>query len=1093
MDLSALKSMTLIVIILFQSTLYAQTEMSNLIEELPRDSTVSRYPEHINNKQEEDLENINIDVTLFLNEVDKDERTNDTLQISTSKMTDETTNKNFNQDSVIVGVIQNSDHQEPMMGVKVSYLKNTLSTLTNVDGQYEMPYFENDTLVFSISGEERLRLASNDPTLMSIHLGSVRTEQIKEVVVTAMGIERDTRTLSYDLQKIDGALVAEVKDPSGNLMSQLNGKVPGLVTTTASGGPGSPTRILLRGNRSISGNNNALIVIDGVPVDNSFGTQPSDENGGYVGLDGSVSINADDIDNINILKGPSAAALYGGSAANGAIIINTKKGYDGPLRINYQGAFTLNQPVLHIDYQNNFGRGNNGQYSEFSGFSWGLQKNIQDKDNVASFFRNGWMLNNSVQLYGGNEELQGFASYSNSQSQGNIGNNTMDAHFINGRVRGRYLDRLELDLKVNYTNMDIKNRAKTGEIGTMLNAYIIPRDMTKEEFKNYSEVNDLGQTVPAFWPTSNPSIYTNPYWHVNRTSHNIHRNRMMILGSAKYEFMPWLNLQARYSIDYINDQTTGKFADHSVILAPSPGGQYTESVLNRTHHYADVLLTFQKYLHANWNLNANVGASLQAINSRSLAVTSNGLNIPNLFMMQNATAPATSSSQAEMMRQGVFGTFQLGFQDYWFLDATIRNDWSSTLPKPYSFAYPSIGLTSILSDKFIFPEWINYSKIRASYAKVGNDAPSYIIHQYYSFGPGAGQGYLSRDAVKAIENLKPEQTQSIEVGTEWAFLNNRLFLNASWYHTNTFNQLLSLATQPATGFSTEWVNAGNIQNRGLEIQLIVVPVRKEHLEWSSTLNFSTNKSKVISLTPELTKTKISGSERLAIINIEEGRPFGEIYGQAWKKDNQGNYIVDQDGLPIIEDNQRVGNFNPDFMLGWLNQIHWKGFNFSFQIDGRIGGQVVSGTDAYLGYYGLASYTENHREGGWILDAVNEQGERNNVGISSEQFWTTVSGGRTAWTEFFTYDATNFRLRNVVLSYTLPWEIKWVDKIELGLYAQNLFFFYRGKSIMDLPGVKERKIPFDPEMSLGAGNVQGIESGMPPAIRSFGFNFKVFLK
>lgn len=1075
---------SLIVILFYCNSLNAQHIEEVIIDNIEPDSTDKKVDiqnvlhESIIPESEDDVQ---MDTELFLKEVNKNKSNHNTETEDGSEV------------DTLSGQVLNIDSEEPVFGALVSYKNASLSTLTDADGKYSIPYISNDSLVFKAQGYSDYVVSSNDANSLKIRLGKIASQKISTVVITAMGIERDTRTLSYDLQKIDGASISDVKDPSGNVMAQLNGKVPGLVTTTAAGGVGSPTRILLRGNRSISGNNNALIVIDGVPVDNTFGSQPKDENGGYVGLDGSISINSDDIESVNILKGPSAAALYGGSAANGAILINTKKGSAGPLMIAYHGGASISQPLLHMKFQNQYGRGNEGQYGEMSGFSWGPKANIADPDNVQSFFNKGYQINNSINFSGGTEAFHGFASYTNNHSVGNVGNNQMDAHFINARIGSKIHENLHLNLKVNFSDMTILNRPKTGEVGTMMNAYIIPRDMTKEEFQNYEQTNSLGEVMPAPWPTSNPSIYTNPYWHTNNTSHDIHRSRMILLGSTKYDIASWLNIQARYSLDFLTDKTTGKFASHSVLLAPASGGQYTESVHQRSNQYADILLGMNKYFGSFFNLKANVGASFHHIKGNALSTSANGLNIPNLFIMQNASAPAATSSNSEVMRQGVFATAQLGYKDFMFLDATIRNDWSSTLPKPYNFAYPSVGLTGILSDMMNMPEWINFSKLRASFAVVGNDAPSYIIHQYYSFSPGSGNGFITRDAAKALADLKPESTQSIELGTEWSFLNNKLALIASIYKTNTFNQLLSLSTEPATGFSTKWVNAGNVENKGLEIQVITAPVLTDHFQWKSSLNFSTNESKVISLTPELTETKISGSERLGVINIKEGEPFGAIYGKVWKKDEQGRYLVNSEGLPIVAEDQAIGNFNPKYMLGWINEFKWKNFMLAFQIDGRVGGHVVSGTDAYLGYYGIGDYTTQYREGGLVLDAVHADGSANETPIDAEKLWTTVSGGRTAWTEFFTYDATNFRLRNISVGYEIPLKNKWIERAEVTVNAQNVFFIYKGSAIMNIPGLKDRKIPIDPEMSLGAGNAQGLESGLPPAIRSIGLSFKMFLK
>lgn len=985
------------------------------------------------------------------------------------------------------GTVYESDGKTPLPGAVIGWAMHEGGLQSDLEGRFELPYHEGDTLTITALGFGDMRVpVQGGVNELKITLKQVSTE-IEEVVVTALGIERDTRTLSYDVQQLDGSDLTEVRDPNANLMNNLAGKVAGLNITPAAGGVGSATRVTMRGNRSIRDDNNALIVVDGVPVSMTFGAQAGDESGGYNGGSSSQNLNPEDIESMSVLKGQSAAALYGGEAQDGAILINTKRGLPGPLEISYSGGINFQVPQLLMRFQNAYGRGNAGEYSPNSGFSWGAPARTY-ADNVKRFFNTTSMLTNALSFSGGSESVQGYGSYSNSFGNGVVGHNKLESHNFNARLTGRFMDKLSADFKLTYFKQDIDNHPKLGELGTAMYAYLMPRDMSPDELNHYEEYDNVNQPYPADWPTGQPSIYTNPYWYVNRTAHDTRRNRALVLGKLKYDITSWLNIQARYSLDFINDNTTGRFYDKTVLVA-NPGGRYYEYLAQRYYSYFDLLVS-GKNTFGNFSLSYNLGGAFDDVRVKSVNTTANGLQLPNLFILQNAITPVITSSDFQEQVQGLFATAQAGYRDFLFVDATIRNDWSSTLPAPHGFLYPSLGLTAILSDMVKMPSWIDFGKIRGTYAFVGNDATRYVMHQYYTYGPGTGGGFIWRDATRAIEDLMPEQTRAFELGTDWKFFDHRLGLGLSVYQTNTYNQLVTVSRPVATGFSSEWINLGDIQNRGIEVFLTGIPLRKNDFSWTSTLVFSRNINKINELSEELKETKLSGSERLGIIGVREGGSYGDIYGQAWKRDASGQFVVDASGLPVIEEEKKLGNFNPDFLLGWNNEFRFKNFTLGFQIDGRIGGQVISGTDAYLAYYGLADYTTAFREGGLVLDAVYADGTKNTTAISAEQLWTNVSDGRAARAEFFLYDATSFRLRNLSLGYTFFVNKPYLKSARFAVVGNNLFFFYRGKAVLDIPGMPERKIPVDPEAGLGAGNMQGMESGILPMTRGVGLNVRL---
>ncbi|WP_345231542.1 SusC/RagA family TonB-linked outer membrane protein [Olivibacter ginsenosidimutans] len=989
---------------------------------------------------------------------------------------------------MIKGIVTSAADRKPIPGVSVQIKGGNKGTSTNAQGTYTLEVPPKAVLVFSSVGYEAREVLVGNQEVLNVSL-TAEAAQLNEVVVTALGIERQTRTLTYATQQIDDNQLNEVRDNSGNVLNSLSGKVAGAVITPAATGPGGAAKIVLRGNKSISGNNNALIVVDGVPIDNSSPNQPTSDFNSYGSSDGATNINPDDIESMNVLKGPSAAALYGSRAANGAIIITTKKGKEGRASLNYNGGFSVDQPNLLMKFQNHYGRGNGGEAGETAGESWGAPAQTY-ADNVRSFFQSTPSYNHSLNLSGGTENAQGYMSYTNNRNGGIIPGNKLNRNTLNLRVNTKLTSRLSTDAKITYVNQTIANKPRQGDTGTSMEAYIMPRDMSEGALRNFETINEAtGQPVRQYWTTS--SVFDNPYWDVNRTSVNEERNRITLLGSVKYQLTDWLSVMGRYSLDRYDDKLDGSFYDGTVSLGNvQAGGQYYETFQSRWERNMDVLVSGNNTISNAFKVTYNVGASVLNRKNSSLQNMANGLSIPNQFSLAFATTPSFTNTlpvKLERELQSVYGNVQLNFRDFLYLDASARNDWSSTLPAPHSYFYPSVGLSAILSDALQLPNWVSFGKIRAAYTEVGNDADPNLLNQLYSYNLGAGQGFVSRDVTRAIGNLKPEITHSGEIGLEWKFLDNRLGLDLTLYKSNTKNQLLFIGLPLASGFSRQYINAGNIENKGIELQLTGTPLKKEQFSWNTTLNFARNINKILELAPQVTQADLSASARLASVVAKTGGAYGDIYGFAWSKNEKGEYLVNDKGLPVVTANQKIGNFNPDFTLGWQNDFHYKDFSLSMLIDGRVGGELVSGTASFLGAYGVGDFTESWRDGGLVLPGVLADGSPNTTAITSQDLWTTVSqNGRSAWGEFFTYSTTNFRMRELSLAYNLPIKSTVIKKARVALVARNLFFFYRGKAKLDIPGV-DRTIPIDPEAALGAGNYQGVESGLPPAIRSFGIN------
>ncbi|PUV26202.1 SusC/RagA family TonB-linked outer membrane protein [Sphingobacterium athyrii] len=996
------------------------------------------------------------------------------------------------QTTTVKGRVSSATDQNALVGATVSNLMNKLATKTDKQGNFSITANGGDRLKISLLGFKTVEIAVPATGDLQITL-ETESQQMEEVVVTALGIKRQVRGLTYATQQLDGAAVNNARDNSGNVLSSLTGKVAGAVVTTAATGPGASARVVLRGNKSITGNNNALIVVDGVPYDNSSGQQASGTTYNYGTSDGAANINPDDIESINVLKGPSAAALYGSRAANGAILITTKQGKAGRYQIDYNGSASLDQVNLLSKFQNSYGRGNGGVTGTNVGESWGPLGTTY-KNNVRDFFENAATFNNSVSTYGGTEKVQGYVSYTNNKIGGIIPGNDLKRNSLNLRVNTELIPKLKTDVKLNYVNQQIDNRPRLGDMGIPVEAYVMPRDMDKAELQDYETIDPVtGEPQRKYW--SGSAVYDNPYWSTNRTSVNEVRDRITAMGSATYQLTDWLNVMGRFSYDKYIDKTDGSFYAGTVSLGDvRPGGKYFETHARYQERNFDLLFNGKNSISEAVKISYNVGASFLNRQYTSFQNMANGLSIPNEFSLKMATTPEFLLINGYQRRMNsVYGSAQLAFFDNIFLDMTARNDWTSTLKSPHSYFYPSVGVSAIFNEWLKLPAWVSYGKLRASYTQVGNDPDPYLLQQLYSFGLGAGKGFISRSPMKMIPELKPELTKSYEAGLDMKFFANRLGFDLTVYKSNTINQLLSLGLPMASGYSRQYINAGNIENRGIEVQLTASPLKKENLEWQTTLNFAANTNKVIELHEKTKRATISENTKYASVVVNEGERYGDLYGYKWIRDEQtGKYVVDNGGLPVVEANQKLGNFNPKALLGWSNSVRYKNFTVNALIDTRIGGEIVSGTSAYLAAFGVADYTADYRDGGLVLDAVDASGATNTKAITAQQLWTRVSqNGRDAWGEFFTYDMTNVRLRELSVSYKFNLKSTAAIKgAQLMLTGRNLFFFYRGKSKLDIPGIGKTDNPIDPEAALGAGNFQGVEVGLPPTVRSFGLNVKL---
>ncbi|MBD0725088.1 SusC/RagA family TonB-linked outer membrane protein [Flavobacterium sp. L1I52] len=975
---------------------------------------------------------------------------------------------------------------------------------TDFDGNFTIKVpSKSATLVVSFIGYSTKEVPLNGVSSITITL-SEDSQKLDEVVVTALGIKREKKAITYSAQNVNVDEISQAR--SLNVANSLSGKVAGLNFSTTSNGVGSSSRITLRGNRSLNGNNQPLYVVDGVPLSNgSTDGNPDIDTGGTTQPDGISNLNPDDIASMTVLKGPSAAALYGSRASNGVIVITTKSGSKNKaMQINISSNFMASSAYNLLDLQNQYGQGESGVYNATAESSWGgkldgsqvsawqLVRNpdysgaatssyVAQPNNVKDFFKTGYNLANTLSISTGSEKTQAYFSYTNTVAEGIVGGNKLGRHNANLRLTSDLTDKLSLDVKTNYIVQDIDNMIRTGEesIGTSL--YLLPRSIAHSDYKNFEYRDASGQLQQNYFTDEVGQAGGNPYWSALRdNSRTDQRNRFIGFAALKYKFTNELSLQVRTGLDQM---TNKNFSDrYATNRFNNDLGNYSEMYETVRELNSDVLLSYNTKF-GEFSLTANAGANMLKQTTSSLS-SGGRLSRRNFFALSNIETVQSISSLSEKQINSLYGSTQLGYKNYLFLDLTARNDWSSTLPaKNRSFFYPSVGLSGVISDMVELPEAISYAKVRASYAQVGNDTNPYQLSPQLSYiGGNGGMVYSQTTAVNP--NLKPEISSSTEFGTELKFLNNRLGLDVTYFNTNTKNQIFYINTPEASGYSRAVVNGGTIQNKGVEVMLTATPVETDNFSWDITTNFSSYKSKVKSIFEDRDEL-VLGEGRLVRSKIIKGGEYGDLYIKGFQRTDDGKIIVNSAGLPIATNSFDVlaGNFNPDWTAGFKNNFRFKDFNLSFLIDMRIGGEVISYTQARQAGLGVNTMTLAGRENGFIVDGVVSDGNGgytpNTVTVSAEDYWTSV-GQRTPIAEPFIYDATNIRLRELVFGYTMPKSLlknSVFSSFNVSLVARNLFFI-----------VNKAKY-FDPEQGAGTGNLQGIESFNIPSTRDYGVNVK----
>lgn len=1056
------------------------------------------------------------------------------------------------QVTTVRGIVTTEEDGEPVIGASVIVKGTALGTVTDVNGRFELSGLPPSATRLLISYISLMAKEVAIAPQVSVTLKS-DTHLLDEVVVTALGISREKKALGYTAQEVKQDALVQGKD--NNLLNSLSGKIAGVRITNTQGDVGS-SRIVIRGETSIAGENQPLFIVDGIPVDNS---QLNARSSGRDFKNAIADLNPEDIKTLTVLKGPNAAALYGARAAHGAIVITTKggdkrqKGIGITLHSSTQVSFVATLP----EFQNLFGQGAGGRFSYVDGKgagvndgvdeSWGPRLDIgllipqfdspldadgnrvatpwvSHPNNVRDYFRMGISTNNGISVARGDDKYQFRVGYNYEKqvsivpdagtNKTNISLNT-DYHLAKWIVVGATANYIV------YTAPSLPGSATPSGSNVRSNSPML-------QFLWFGRQVDTNSLKADYTRNWNSSYYDNPFWSASYNTQSQERHRLIGDLHAEFRLTDGLNVRFRTSTDWYNDRRKSKVKWGSA-GAGSPYGSYAEDAYTVKENNTEVLATYIKQLNKNWGIDALLGFNVRNKQYENNYQAAPRLAVADLYTLTNSRDPLTSSNDFYRLRQyGLYGSIQLDYRRWAFLNITGRNDWSSTLPVDNnSYFYPSVTASVLLSEAFGWrSKAVNYLKIRGGWSQVGADANPYQLATVFTSETAFnGNPLQSSSTIGMNPNLKPEKTSSIEAGFEAAFWDNRLYLDFTYYKTDSRNQILKLATTAASGYTSQVRNAGHIRNRGYEIQLGAVPIQtSKGFRWNLDLNYGANSSKVVKLDDEglITSYQLysSGIQILASV----GEAYGTLFGTSYVRDANGNVVVDANGLPKISTtNKTLGKFTPDWTGGISNTFSYRSLSLSFLIDASVGGSIFSNTNKTGKYTGVLANTLSGRDAehgglwyytdamgnnvrlpespsysvssdglyyaqvngqstrvyqdGIMVEGVTESGSKNEEVVSAEKYYHRIY----SIAEANVYDASYVKLREVALSYRLP--RLWTQKLHLQeasvtLTGRNLWTIYKS-----VPNI-------DPESALTTGNAQGVEAYSLPTTRSFGVNLSV---
>lgn len=1042
----------------------------------------------------------------------------------------------------IKGVVTD-EKGEAIIGATVREKGTNAGTITDLDGNFILNVKSlQSVLVVSYVGYSTLEVkVSIQP--MKIVLKD-DAQSLDEVVVTALGIKREKKALGYAIQEVKGDDLTKVK--SNNVMNSLAGRVAGLQVSSTGTGEWGSTNILLRGASSLSGSNQPLIVVDGIPV--SGGSRGGgDATGGIDYGSGLSDINPDDIESISVLKGGNAAALYGSRAASGVILITTKKG-SAKKTIGIKYGYDLGLSTLHIlpNLQNEYGRQTetvNGIEQEvLKGTNWADSK-LDGRDvkkwngeiapfspqpnNIRDFFQPGIKNSHSLEMDGGTENAQARLSVMYSKAEGIIPNSFLDKYSFSLTGNAKLNDKISINGRVNYLIQNTQNRPNLSDSpdNPMYSFLRMPRNIVLDDMRTYEDANGF----PILWDglaksyTDDISKNQNPFWSIYKNFNNDDRYRLMANMSLKYDITSYLSLMLRAGTDYISDEKETRVAKRTAYENNETRSKYAQSWSKSFENNYDFLLTFNKsFLDNDLSTVVSAGGNIMQAWGNSIGFYALALSLDDLYTVGNAKNVTSSQGFSKKIIQSVYANASFGYKSFVYLDVTARNDWSSALASAtnpnaqISYFYPSFSLSGILTDAFpsLKTNTLNYLKLRLSSAQIGNDTSPYRTAYTYSIGPGhLGQQYAYKPLTKPFVDLKPELTTSNEVGIETYLFNHVLKIDATYYNTRTANQIISQRIPSSSGYTSKLMNAGLVQNQGVEVQLTGKLLDKKELNWDVFVNFSSNRDKIIELLdPSKNDRRILSSAGTLSIHAKAGGRYGEIYGTKYLRNEAGQRIIGSNGLPQLATDQYgsttdnyLGNIQNDFMGGIGTNFSYKGISFSALIDARFGGLIYSFTEKITTEYGNAPWTTTGRVE-WAqsetariaagkspvewFNARNQRGylpegvvllpdgsytPNRNLYVSPQAYWINAAGVD----EEFLHDASFVKFKEIRIGYNLP--KKWlkpfsINNIQLAVVGRNLFYIYKGAP----EGL-------DPEASF---NGMGFEYSSVPSTREWGMSANI---
>ena len=987
------------------------------------------------------------------------------------------------QGKSVSGIVLDAADHEPLTGATVSVKGVTgHGALTDMDGKFTIKNIKaGAVLVVSYIGYTTKEVAVGNLSELTIELVSA-DKQLETVVVTALGIKRSQKALSYNVQEVKNDALTTVKD--ANFMNSLNGKVAGVNIQRSASGVGGATRVVMRGNKSISGDNNVLYVIDGVPIGNSAdrGGDGSGFGSGRASGEGISSINPDDIESISVLTGPSAAALYGASAANGVILINTKKGAAGKLRVNFSSAVETASPFILPKFQNTYGNAA-GQYT-----SWGDKLATPSNYKVRDFYNRGVTFNNSFNFSVGTDKNQTYFSASAINAKGIVPNNKYHRYNASVRNTSKFLnDKLTLDVSASYVRDYANNMISYGAyFNPIVGAYLYPRGQNFDQEKYFERYDaQLGYYVQQWSPGSMGMDVQNPYWVAYRNLHPETNDRYMLFGSLKYELNKQINFTGRVRLDNTyTERETKLYASTSSVFA-KPLGYYSADNSYFKQKYVDFMANYSNAFSEDFNLTATLGTSYEEYDNKGQGFGGHLSLIPNKFIFANTNPLQSGGSQSSSRKSNfaVFGSAELAWRNAVYLTLTGRTDKPSQLVgsvDPWIF-YPSVGLSAVVTD--LLPEDVRASlrpalsflKVRTSYTEVGSPIP------FTGLTPGTITHSMRSGKVEPFDyyplpDLKAERTRSVELGIDSRWFGGALTFGATIYQSNTLNQLLETDLDPGTGYKKLYVQAGNVRNRGIEMTL---GFNKKFgpVDYNTSVTATANRNKIIKLASGV-KNPITG-EVFDLTDIAKGRfrlreggELGDVYASERIKRDANGYVEYTPGQSLVTEPTepyKLGSVNAKWNLGWKHGVSFKGFDLNVLFTARLGGIVISKTQAALDKFGVSQASADARNAGGV-----QLGQ--GLTIAPQQYYDAVYN----LDSYYVYSATNVRLQELSLSYSLPKSIlgKTFKNVGVSLYATNLWMIYN-------------KAPYDPELTGSTGTFgQGYDYFMLPSQRTIGASIKL---